>query len=90
MKLNRRRHMEGGPELVRVCVCDDCAPAALELQTPQLFCPVCQLRPAVRPLASSGEQLFPGVDRKESPVGATELRRPEGVAWCEPLGRPLL
>ena len=39
---------------------DGYAPEALELHVPQLFCPACHLWPAVRELASAGDQLFPG------------------------------
>ena len=56
----RRKRMAGGPRLIRVCIREEYAPDALELHVHQLFCPVCQLWPSVRQLASAGEQLFPG------------------------------
>ena len=58
-KLNRRRHMAGGSKLVRVCICEHYDQDTLELHVPQLFCPVCQLWPAIRRLAATGEQLAP-------------------------------
>ena len=84
--LNRRKHMAGGSKRVRACICEHYAPGALELRAPQLFCPVCQLRPAAREFASSGDQVFPGWTG-QSDVGASGLRTPKGVARGEPLGR---
>ena len=47
-KLDRRKHVPGGSKFVRVFVCEDYAPGALELLAPQLFCRVCLSWPAVR------------------------------------------
>ena len=71
IKLNRRKHMAGGSVLERVRICEDYAPEALELHVPQLSCPVCQLWPAVRELASAGEPVFSGWRGKNV---LTELR----------------
>ena len=60
IKLNRRRRMAVGSKLVRVCICEDYAPGALELHAPRPLCPVCRLWPVARRLASAGEQLYPG------------------------------
>ena len=49
-----------GSKLVRICACEEYAQDALELHAPQLFCPVCQPWPAIRQLAATGAELFPG------------------------------
>ena len=36
VKQNRRRHMATNTRMVRVCVCEDYAPGALELRAPRL------------------------------------------------------
>ena len=54
-----------------MCICEEYAQDALELNAPQLFCPVSQLWPAIRQLAATGEQLFPGWAGKDV---LTELR----------------
>ena len=68
--------MTGASKLARVCICEGYAPGALAPHVTQLFCPVCQSRPAVRELASAGEPLFPGWAGKKVP---TELRGVAGL-----------
>ena len=60
IKLTRRKHMARGSKIARACICEQYAQDALELHVLQLFCPVCQIRPAIRQLAATGEQLLPG------------------------------
>ena len=60
IKLNRRKHMDAGSTMVRVCICENYAPESLELYAPQLFRLVCQLWPAITRLASACETLSPG------------------------------
>ena len=52
-------------------MCEDNAPDAPELHSPQLFCPVCQPWPAIGRLAHVGQPVFPGWTGKSV---LTELR----------------
>ena len=56
MSLNRRKHMSAGSILVRMCIRESYAPESRELHAPQLFCPVCQLWPAITQLVPAGEK----------------------------------
>ena len=53
IKVNRRAHMASGSTIVRFCLCEDYAPESLEFRVPPLFCPTCQLWPAIRQLAQA-------------------------------------
>ena len=49
----------GGSRILRLSVCEDCAPDSLGLRAPQLFCPVCRLWPAIARTTAAGEALLP-------------------------------
>ena len=51
--------MAAGSGMAHGCICRDYAPELLELHAPQLFCPICRLRPAITRLSLAGETLFP-------------------------------
>ena len=76
--------MAGGSKPTSVCICEEYAPDAVELHAPQPFRPVCQPRPAVRRLASAGEQLFPGCAGEKA---LAELREFEELKDWREAGR---
>ena len=64
IRLNQRKHIAGGPGMIRTCVREECAPDSLELHVPQLLCPPCRLRPAITRKAAMRD-LFSRAGRPE-------------------------